>query len=60
MSYICVSISEKGVERVDILYASADDYPQAARFHEFLSSEIAKLDKFVKDTYEVYLEADIH
>ena len=48
MSVLCISISERGVLRVYILYAGSDDYPRAAEFHKRLAPEIARLDQLVK------------
>jgi hypothetical protein len=56
MSILCISVSEKGVKRVDVLYSGADEYPRAAEFHKDLSPEIAKLDKFVRRRYKIRVE----
>jgi hypothetical protein len=52
MSILRISLSEKGVLRVDVLYAGAKEYPQAAAFHKDLSQEIAKLDEYVRHRYQ--------
>ena len=49
MSVLCISISEKGVLRVDVLFAGANDYPRAADFHRELAPEIARLDRIVRN-----------
>jgi hypothetical protein len=48
MSILCISVSEKGVLRVDVLYVGADDYPRAAEFHKDLAPEISRLDQLIK------------
>jgi hypothetical protein len=58
MSILCISVSERGVLRVDVLYAGADDYPHAADFHKELAPEISRLDRLIKRRKGVAGESD--